>query len=324
MVAPPTAFIPDTPTVVSERPPRRSRTASERPTLAALSDPDHEILGLACAMRVVTQTQLERLHPQVPGVVLATQAAAAGLRLAGLSREADAREPFTDTKGRQRAIAPDLLIELHGNGDRQLLAHVELDLDTMRHARLRTKLDGYLAYAERDAWQARHPFAPALLVITTSRQRADTFRRSARRLVASNCRASAGGLPLFVCARARHLDAMPAAPCWLDVHHDEPTTLAEVLARARAPHDRQLARLEADRRERDAKRNRLLLRPRGDGRAPARAQRPAPCHRRAPAAARPGGLGAARRGGKRLRRDRAHRAARPRPRHRRTAPRSAP
>jgi hypothetical protein len=317
---------------VSERPPRRPRTAAERSAPAALSDLDHEILGLACAMRVVTQTQLERLHPQVPGrtmryrtqrlhrlrllgrtrpyrdhgsaphhlwptraadaivrgdppprrgerrspnplalahsaaltelyVVLATQAPAAGLRLAGLAREADAREPFTDLAGRPRAIAPDLLIELRDSQDRRLLAHVEVDLGTMSHARLRTKLDGYLAYHGRGAWKGRHPFAPALLLITTSRQRADTFTRSARRLIASHRSAGLGELTLGACARARHLDAMPAARCWLDPRHDEPTTLAQVLARARAPHDRQLARLEADRRERDAERDRLLFDP---------------------------------------------------------------
>lgn len=329
--APPTVFIPETPTAVSERPPRRPRTAPARSAAVALSDLDHEVLGLACSMRVVTQTQLERVHPRVPGrtmryrtrrlhrlgllgrtrpyrdqgsaphhlwptraadalvrgdppprrgerrapnplalahsaaltelyVVLATQAADAGLRLAGLAREADAREPFTDAAGRQRAIAPDLLIELRDSGDRRLLAHVELDLGTMSHARLRTKLDGYLAYHGRGAWQGRHPFAPALLLITTSRQRADTFLRGARRLAASHRGAGAGELALAVCARARHLDAMPAARCWLDLHHDEPT-LAEMLARARAPHDRRLAELEADRRERDTERNRLLLDP---------------------------------------------------------------
>jgi hypothetical protein len=328
----PTAYVPVDPLFVSERPPRRPHTASERSAPAVLSDLDHEILGAACAMRVVTQTQLERLHPRVPGrtmryrtqrlhrlrllgrtrpyrdrgsaphhlwptraadalvrgdppprrgerrapiplalahsaaltelyVVLATQAPDGGLRLAGLAREADAREPFTDLVGRQRAIAPDLLIELRDSLDRWLLAHVEVDLGTMSQGRLRTKLDGYLAYHGRGAWRSRHPFAPALLFITTSRERGDTFLRGARRLAASHRGAGAGELTLAVCARARHLDAMPAARCWLDLHHDEPATLAEMLARARAPHDRQLARLEADRRERDAEHDRLLLDP---------------------------------------------------------------
>ncbi len=147
-------------------------------------------------MRVVTQTQLERLHPVVPGrtmryrtkrlhqlrllgrtrpyrdsgsaphhwwptrrgdalvrgqapprrgerrtpnpltlshnaaiselyVVLATEAGEAGLQFVGIDREADARETFKDPAGRERAIAPDLLIELRDRDGRRLLAHVE-------------------------------------------------------------------------------------------------------------------------------------------------------------------------------------------------------
>jgi hypothetical protein len=335
MRAPPTLYIHVNPLLlrVSARPPSRSRARAIEQAPARLSDLDCEILETASAMRVVTQTQLERLHPVVPGrtmryrtsrlhqlrllgrtrpyrdsgsapqhwwptrrgdalirgqapprrgerrtpnpltlshnaaiselyVVLATQAEEAGLKFVGIDREADAREAFKDPGGRERAIAPDLLIELRDRDGRRLLAHVEIDLGTMSHPRLRTKLEGYLAYSEQHAWQTRHPFAPALLLITTSRPRAHTFVGGARRLLGSKrWRGNGGELVLGVCARARHLDGLPAARCWAAVAADEPLTLSEVVAAARRPHDEQQAQDARLRDELQQERGRLTRDP---------------------------------------------------------------
>jgi Replication-relaxation len=77
-------------------------------------------------------------------VLLVAQAQTCGLRLHDFQLEGDAREPFR-ADGRVRALAPDALIDVCDEQDRQLLAFVELDLGTMSHARLKTKAAGYAA-----------------------------------------------------------------------------------------------------------------------------------------------------------------------------------
>jgi hypothetical protein len=107
-------------------------------------------------------------------VQLATVAPSTGLRLRRFLREGAAREVFR-VAGRERAIAPDALIELHDETGRRLLGWVELDLGTMSHTRLKTKAAGYSAYVAETAWQERHPFCPCLLFLTTTETRALRF-----------------------------------------------------------------------------------------------------------------------------------------------------
>jgi hypothetical protein len=259
---------------------------------AALTDLDYELLDVLCRLRVVTQTQLERLHPDVPArtlryrarrlviagllgrsrpyrergsaphhlwptrradalmrgaspprrgereapspmfvahsaaiselfVVLST---ATGAPLVEFLREGEARRSFVDADGRDRAIAPDVQIGLRdGRPGAVARGNVEMDLGTMSHARLRTKLDGYLAHA-----RAGGPTPVPVLFLTTHASRARTFLASARRALAA-----AGGPapPIAVSDRARHLDAAVAERCWTVVTGDaHPRRLADVLA----------------------------------------------------------------------------------------------
>lgn len=99
-----------------------------------------------------------------------------GARLVRFEREADAREPFTvPATRRERAIAPDALIEITDTDGQALLAFVELDMGTMSHRRLKQKASGYGDYAKAGAWRERHPFCPALLLVTTTEARARSF-----------------------------------------------------------------------------------------------------------------------------------------------------
>jgi len=294
-----------------------------------LSDLDHEIVGEVSWLRVVTQTQLERLHPDVPArslryrtqrlrrlgllgatrpyrdqgsapnhlwpttrgdtlargappprrggrrtpnplflahsaaitelyVVLKTRAPDHGLRLKDFLREGSARHPFKDIAGAERAIAPDVLFQLVEEDGKGLLGHVEIDLGTMSHARLRTKLQSYLAYAERPVEKSGLPFLPVLLFITTSQQRADTFLRTARKLAASKRWAGRlGDWQLAVCAHARHLDRALTEPAWSTLD-DNGLTLHACLERARAPFLEARAARKAARAEAERHRERLL------------------------------------------------------------------
>jgi hypothetical protein len=320
---------------MSDRPPRRPshHRARDRDAPVRLTDLDRDVLERAARFRVITQNQLERLHPDIPRrtmryrtrrlrklgllgvsrpycesgsepqhwwptsrgtalargeapprrgerrrpnelalrhhaaltelyVVLTTGAADAGLRLEFVRREHEARETFEGTRGRERAIAPDLLVALNDQDDRQLVAHVEIDLGTMSHARLRTKLEGYLAYTEQRAWRSLGPYQPALLFITTSRVRADTFLRGAAQLLGSKKWAPhTGELVLAVCARARDMSQVHTARCWRDTRHDRALTLGDILNAARAPYDRRLATQAAEERALEDERDRLVADP---------------------------------------------------------------
>jgi hypothetical protein len=266
-------------------------------TSAPLSALDHELLQLASRLRVVTQTQLERLLPDVPErtlryrtrrlreqrllgrtrpyrdrgsapahlwpttrgdaiargqapprrgerrppnplflahaaalselyVVLRTSGPAAGFALAEFLREGEARERFADADGSERAIAPDLRIVLRHEGGALLSANVELDLGTMSHARLRRKLDGYLAHAR--ACAARE--LPTLLFVTTSDRRAATFARTAARRLAT-AEERDGRLAVAICDRAHALDDVVGARCWLRPGAGELVALADLARR---------------------------------------------------------------------------------------------
>jgi len=311
----------------------RRRTSSRRAALGLLSDLDHKILAVVSWLRVVTQTQLERLHPDVPerklryrtnrlrklgllgvsrpyrdtrsspqhwwptnagralasgeppprrgerrapnpltsahnaaisdlSVVLKTQPAEAGLGLVRFDREGDAREAFETSNGREHAIAPDVTVQLSDPETGGLLAHVEIDLGTMSHARLRTKLGQYLLYTEQKVWRERFAYQPALLFITTGRQRATTFRRTARRLSGSKRWAGATKeWELGISIDAHNLERILAGTRWIDLSDDGALPLPQLLRRARAPHDRRAAAQRAAEEAREAERLRLLRDP---------------------------------------------------------------
>lgn len=67
----------------------------------------------------------------------------ADCKLTRFEREAEAREPFATRLSReQRAIAPDIFIEITDADGRQLCAFVELDMGTMSHRQLKRKALG--------------------------------------------------------------------------------------------------------------------------------------------------------------------------------------
>jgi Replication-relaxation len=181
-----------------------------------------------------------------------------GTRLARFEREADAREPFTvPGTRRERAVAPDALVEITGVDGRSLLAFLELDMGTMSHRRLKQKASGYGDYAKAEAWQERHPFCPALLFLTTTEARARSF------LAAMHREAGKDSLLLTcACDLARSPTRIADGPRWLhDPDKGHAVDLLAVLREARRPFDEERERIAADRREADEERERLLTDP---------------------------------------------------------------
>ena len=142
-----------------------------------------------------------------------------------------------------------------------LLAHVEIDLGTMSHTRLRTKLGQYLLYTEREAWRERFSFQPALLFITTGRQRAATFRRTAHSLAASKRWAARRRMGVGRLDGRPQPGAHVAGARWADLRDDDPLTFPQALRRAREPYDRRQAIQRAAEEKREAERIRLLRDP---------------------------------------------------------------
>lgn len=181
-----------------------------------------------------------------------------GTSLARFEREADAREPFVvHATRRERAIAPDALIEISDADDQTLLAFVELDMGTMSHRRLRQKASGYGDYAKAEAWRERHPFCPALLFVTTTEKRARAF------IAAMHREAGTDSLLLTcACDLARRPDRMVEGPRWLhDPESDHAVDLLAVLREARRPFDEEREREETEHREEAAERERLASDP---------------------------------------------------------------
>jgi hypothetical protein len=196
-------------------------------------------------------------------VLLCVEAPTVGLRLHSFQREGDAREVFR-AEGRERALAPDALIHLHDERDRGLLAFVELDMGTMSHPRLKTKAAGYAAYAAEAAWTESHPFCPCLLFLTTTEARALAFLRLLHGLVEKQRRYSyrrEGWLDWFsaaACPHAREPERALAEACWDDLAlAGGGLSLADSLARARAPYDATRAKKEATERALEQQRSRL-------------------------------------------------------------------
>jgi Replication-relaxation len=104
-------------------------------------------------------------------VALVRLAPSLGWELLTFSREVEAREEFT-LKERQAAIVPDAFVVIR-DGEAEYHAMVEIDRGTMSIPRLSRKLSLYLAWVASGVWKERHPFVPALLVLTTTSRRVE-------------------------------------------------------------------------------------------------------------------------------------------------------
>lgn len=181
----------------------------------------------------------------------------AGFKLTRFEREAEAREPFeTQLMREQRAIAPDVFIEITDAEGRELRAFVELDMGSMSHRRLKRKATGYAEYAKAGAWRERHRFCPALLFITTTEKRARSFIAAMRRELDANTT-----ILTCACDLARRLPHCAAERRWLIDGVEGPLDLLAALREARRPYDEDVERWQAQRREEEAERERLLSDP---------------------------------------------------------------
>lgn len=173
-----------------------------------------------------------------------------GLRLTGFEREAEAREAFRGYDAKEHAVAPDACIQIAEADGHILFGLVELDLGTMSARQLKAKAAGYGEYARLEGWRQRNEYCPPLLFITTSEKRARSFLATCRRTVDQRqMLVAATGL-------ARDINRSLLAPEWL-AGDDESGDLLAVLRGARRPYDEAREREEAERREKDAERERL-------------------------------------------------------------------
>lgn len=137
-------------------------------------------------------------------------------------REAGATEEF-EWRGRARKIVPDAFVVV-ADKDCECRAFVEIDLGSMSMTRLSQKLSGYAAYYAARAWRDTHPFAPVLLLLTTSESRAEAaLRRFEQRVAQAQRHLHPSGYlapevaapEIAACAVARNADEAVTEPVWL-------------------------------------------------------------------------------------------------------------
>jgi hypothetical protein len=153
--------------------------------------------------------------------VALTAAVGLGLQLIEWVREATATEEF-EWRGRARKIVPDAFAVV-ADKDCECRAFIEIDLGSMSMTRLSQKLSGYAAYYAAQAWSHAHPFAPVLLLLTTSERRAEAaIRRFEQRWAQAQRHLHSSYLALEVpapeiaaCAAARNADEAVSEPVWL-------------------------------------------------------------------------------------------------------------
>jgi DNA-binding Lrp family transcriptional regulator len=104
-------------------------------------------------------------------VALVRLAPSLGWELLAFSREVEAREEFT-LKERLAAIVPDAFVVVR-QGEAECHVMVEIDRGTMSIPRLSRKLSLYLGWVASGVWEKRHPYVPALLVLTTTPRRVE-------------------------------------------------------------------------------------------------------------------------------------------------------
>lgn len=145
-----------------------------------------------------------------------------GLQLIEWVRETGAAEEF-EWRGRGRKIVPDAFVVV-ADKDCECRAFVEIDLGSMSMTRLSQKLSGYAAYNAARAWRDTHPFAPVLLLLTTSESRAEAaIRRFDQRWVQAQRHIHSSGYlapdmaapEIAACAAARNADEAVTEPVWL-------------------------------------------------------------------------------------------------------------
>jgi DNA-binding Lrp family transcriptional regulator len=119
------------------------------------------------------QEQFLRHSAAITGlyVALVRLAPSLGWELLAFSREVEAREEFT-LKERLAAIVPDAFVVVR-EGEAECHVMVEIDRGTMSIPRLSRKLSLYLAWVASGVWQERHPYVPALFVLTTTPRRVE-------------------------------------------------------------------------------------------------------------------------------------------------------
>lgn len=104
-------------------------------------------------------------------VALVRLAPSLGWELLAFEREVEAREEFRIGE-RQAAIVPDAFVAIR-EGEAEYHAMMEIDRGTMSIPRLSRKLSLYLAWVASGVWEERHPYVPALLVLTTTPRRVE-------------------------------------------------------------------------------------------------------------------------------------------------------
>lgn len=119
------------------------------------------------------QEQFLRHSAAITGlyVALVRLAPTLGWELLAFVREVEAREEFTLGE-RQAAIVPDAFVAIR-EGEAEYHAMVEIDRGTMSIPRLSRKLSLYLGWVASGMWEERHPYVPALLVLTTTPRRVE-------------------------------------------------------------------------------------------------------------------------------------------------------
>ena len=147
-------------------------------------------------------------------------------------------------------MAPDACIQIEEADGRVLLGLVELDLGTMSVRQLKAKAEGYGEYAKLEGWRQRNKYCPPLLFITTSEKRARSFLATCSRAVDRD------RMLVAATGSARDIGCALTAPKW-SVGEREGFDLLSVLGGARRPYDETLEQQEAERREKDAERERL-------------------------------------------------------------------
>lgn len=185
------------------------------------------------------------------GFALALQARGpeVGLILGEWLRDEDGWEEWR-AEGRTWRVTPDGMVAATAHGE-TVRAFVEIDLGTMTQRRLRDKMLRYLRYAHDERWRDRHPHCPAVLVVTTSDERAERLlagveilRRRQRRRSTIWWAASdtATTLAVAACGLVGDPDSAVTAPVWRQSATDVLSTLADVLS----AHATTCAQREAD------------------------------------------------------------------------------
>lgn len=112
-----------------------------------------------------------------------------GISLKVWSRDEESWESWEKAPAASKSewICPDARAQFSASL-RDVSVFFEVDRGTMDHRRLVSKVRRYCAYARSDVWQQRHGALPALLLVTTSDERAGRFLEKAAKEAANDSR----------------------------------------------------------------------------------------------------------------------------------------